>query len=429
MTKHSPVSAVAVLTFFCAGFPAIAATPSASSTPITFALGYGNVDTGAQATAVRITSDGGYVIAGYNSFDLSQSSYIVKTDVNGNPQWQTEISEASTPVNLNWIQQTSDSGYILCGYLGAADNQTFFAAKLTSSGSITWQNTYGPGPSDLGAIVQTSAGNYVAVGVYMGTAWLLELDPNGNLLAQYTYYNANIASASSIVATSDGGFVIAVGVGLMKVDSNFNPVWTESGYAASSVQPTSDGGFVVAGTTRQTQYCPFGFEACYFTEITRTDEKGVPAWSRLFGNSFVMNPTAVQTADGGYVLNINGYSETPTAILKLDSHGISLGQSSFNGVGTFIQPTSDGGIILVGTSFLLPDEGSQFLALKLGADLTIPACSPLIAQKSFLVLDKVVLPQSINVAAIPGTFSAATASTTATAVTTAATNLCQVTTN
>jgi hypothetical protein len=62
------------------------------------------------------TDDGGYVVSGhyYDHIDHYRSTMvIVKTDSTGIESWSRIITEANSGRS---IHQTSDGGYLICGY-------------------------------------------------------------------------------------------------------------------------------------------------------------------------------------------------------------------------------------------------------------------------------------------------------------------------
>lgn len=111
---------------------------------------YGGVDqsTGrnkANAVSATATSDGGYVLAGYASIFLQEwDGWLVKTDSQGNIQWQNSYSgtepTGSNDVRFNEIIQTADGNYAAAGssYVGSLTygGPGFFVARTDPQGGI-----------------------------------------------------------------------------------------------------------------------------------------------------------------------------------------------------------------------------------------------------------------------------------------------------
>lgn len=98
----------------------------------------------------------------------SNSKYFIsKIDTNGQVIWK-KIS-ASTDKNelLEYIEETSDKGFIACGYTTQSDNNSndFLLVKFDSSGKKEWENAYGFGKNDVAHTVhQTKEGGYIVSG-------------------------------------------------------------------------------------------------------------------------------------------------------------------------------------------------------------------------------------------------------------------------
>src|SRR3972149_1897281 len=134
-----------------------------------------------------------------------------------------------------------------------------------------WNNTFGGTDSDLASsVVQTSDGGYVLAGQTNSfgsgdvDAWLIKTEADGTEDWNMTFGGTSIDHASSIMQTSDGGYVLAgqtssFGSGeadawLIKTNADGSENWsmTFGGKlydAANSVGQTSDGGFILAGET------------------------------------------------------------------------------------------------------------------------------------------------------------------------------------
>lgn len=91
------------------------------------------------ASHVQNTSDGGYILTGKidNGYPDNDDIYVVKTDVVGDTIWTRSVHIGDYERG-NWIEQTSDGGYVLTGYteLSGADEYEVCLVKLTSNGIL-----------------------------------------------------------------------------------------------------------------------------------------------------------------------------------------------------------------------------------------------------------------------------------------------------
>ena len=154
------------------------------------------------------------------------------------------------------VQQTSDSGYIIAGLRFDG----IWLIKTDANGNKQWDKTHGGGgPIDQGCSVQqTTDGGYIIA----GKVWLIKTYTNGNEKWNKTFGGSSVDRIRSVQQTSDGGYIIAgdtYGAGLfdgrlIKTDANGNKQWEKifsgsSGDHLWSVRQTTDGGYITAGGT------------------------------------------------------------------------------------------------------------------------------------------------------------------------------------
>jgi hypothetical protein len=163
---------------------------------------------------------------------------------------------------------------------------------------------------------------------------------------------------------------------LVKLDAVGGEVWstTFGGVqmdAAASVIATSDGGYLVAGYT-------YSFGAGQSDMyVVKTDALGVEQWSQTFGG--LMNDSALEviaTSDGGYLLT--GAGEPLGArwsnmyVVKMDASGAGQWSSSFGGdpydAAHGAVGAEDGGCVLVGRTGSYGVGGADVYVVKIDSD-------------------------------------------------------------
>ena len=189
--------------------------------------------------------------------------------------------------------------------------------------------------------------------------------------------------ATNLSPTSDNGFILlgttaSFGAGgddiyLIKLNANGDTMWTKT-YGGtndeygSSVKQTTDGGYIISGDTKS-----FGV-AIKDAYLIKTDMNGNVLWSKTFGSSGSdYGNTVLQTTDGGYI--VAGTTETigsgnyDVYLIRTNSVGDTLWTKSYGGSleddGNFIQQTSDGGFILVGTTISFGSGGYDIYVIKI----------------------------------------------------------------
>jgi len=297
------------------------------------------------AYSIQQTSDGGYIVAG----DTSSFTYgnkdvaIYKLDSNGNKQWFKHYGGINDD-GAQYIQQTSDDGYIVAGNTASYTygDYDFAVYKLDSSGNKVWFKHYGGTDGDFGrSIQQTTDGSYIVAGeIYSDTFGgadfgIYKLDSSGNQVWFKHYGGTQNDLAYSIQQTTDGGYIVT-GVtksytygnsdfAIYKLDSNGNKQWFRhyggtQNDLAYSIQQTSDGGYILAGVTESYTYGNKDFA------IYRLNSSGNKAWFRHYGGPGIDHGWFIQqTTDGGYIVAgetrsyANGFADF--GIYKLDSNG------------------------------------------------------------------------------------------------------------
>jgi hypothetical protein len=225
--------------------------------------------------SVQQTSDGGYIIAGWTySYGAGGGDvWLVKTDPSGNKLWDKTFGGTEVDLGTS-VRQTADGGYILtgCTHSFGSGNKDVWLIKTDTSGNRLWDQTFGGTIFDGGnSVQQTSDSGYIVAG-YTGSYgagsydfWLVRTDTAGNRLWDQTFGGTDHDGCNSVQQTSDGGYVLAghtrsTGSGdfdfwLVKTDASGNKLWDRTFGGANfdqctSVLQTSDGGYVVTGITK-----------------------------------------------------------------------------------------------------------------------------------------------------------------------------------
>jgi hypothetical protein len=68
-----------------------------------------------ELTVVRQTSERGYILGGNSGYPWSSIVRLIKTDSQGNQQWEETFGSSDSFVEAKDLQQTKDGGYIVCG--------------------------------------------------------------------------------------------------------------------------------------------------------------------------------------------------------------------------------------------------------------------------------------------------------------------------
>jgi hypothetical protein len=365
--------------------------------------------------SIQQTTDNGYIFAGCtesNDNDVSgnhgiKDYWIVKLTTSGDIDWQKTFGGSDWD-QANSIQQTTDGGYIIAGEAFSDDgdvpgNQGFseyWIIKLTTSGDIDWQKTFGGTAWETPySIQQTTDGGYITAGLtcsYDGDItgqhgprdyWIVKLTSAGDIDWQKTLGGSQDDWAWSIQQTSDEGYIIAgksssndgdisVNHGeydywIVKLTSTGEIDWQKSlggncEDVAYFIQQTTDGGYIIAGYSLSNNGNVSGNHGGSDYWIVKLNSTGDINWQKsLGGSSDEWARSVQQTTDGSYI--ITGYSwsndgdvsgnhgDVDTWIVKLTPSGEIDWQKSLGGLGGdvsyCIKQTTDGDYIIAGDSW------------------------------------------------------------------------------
>ncbi len=342
------------------------------------------------ANSVQQTGDGGYILAG-ETYNLTQSGWLVKTDAWGNEQWNRTFNDS---YNARSVQQTADGGYIFVG--------TSSLIKTDASGNEQWNRKYNE-IGTLDSVQQTSDGGYIGAGYIVEQpgydhpdGWLIKADANGDEQWNRSFWGGGLGSIKSILQTKDGGYALAglkgkYGALLIKVDKDGNEQWNWTfgewnRTSANSVVQANDGGYLLVGTMDiQTGLLVVGTMdlAAMFVKI---DENGSMQWckTRKFKGKDAAVPNSVQrTSDRGYIIAVEAHSyggyNKDSWLIKTDDNGNEQWNITFGGEqddeAFSVQQTGDGDYIVAGTTSFGAGKSYAWLR-KVGEEQTGTAKTP-----------------------------------------------------
>ncbi|MCW4016745.1 MAG: hypothetical protein NWF06_10280 [Candidatus Bathyarchaeota archaeon] len=352
---------------------------------------YGGAEVDASTSLVQ-TSDGGYALLGFTrSFGEGEAdAWLIKTDEQGTMQWNKTYGGTKEEGALCLIQ-TADGGFAFVGHTESfatekADDlwtavSDIWLVKTDENGNMQWNKTYGGEKAEYGScLVQTDDDGFALTGHSEGELWLIKTDSYGEVEWNQTHGGQESKSNPyGLIQTLDGGFAFVAGTYpdddvfvdflFVKTDEQGNMQWNQTyggermDYGTSLLQ-TLDGEFVLAGCTDS-----FGAGGYDFWLI-KTDNSGNALWNQTYGNENQdTNPSLAQTADGGFALA--GYTHPDLAdllLVKTDNLGNMEWNQTYqgqavSGLPSLIQ-TTDGGFALAGTKGFWSASTDDFWLIK-----------------------------------------------------------------
>ena len=157
---------------------------------------------------IKQTSDGGYIVAGC----LDDKAWLMKTDLNGNKEWEETYNLGDYWGNRT-VLQTTDGGYLFAGWEGVI--------KTDASGVQEWKKAGTPGSGQnpyYEDAIEHSNGNFYLVGGPVvdrnnyskgGQAMLVKMSPEGAVL-KTKFYGGNCEDDlfRSVIESNDGKLIM-----------------------------------------------------------------------------------------------------------------------------------------------------------------------------------------------------------------------------
>jgi uncharacterized delta-60 repeat protein len=292
------------------------------------------------------TSDGGYVLTGNTlSFGISGSMFIAKYTSAGSLVWDAYWGGSSSDAGYA-VVQTSDGGYAVAGTTSSfGTGGDIFVAKYNSTGSLLWDMTWGGAATDdAHDIIETNDGGLAVVGnsssfTASQDVVLIKLTSTGSISWDATWGGSSVDYGNSLVESSDNGIVITGGWGnsfsdffIAKFTSSGTLSWDQtwgggSSDIANAITTASDGGFVITGYTGS-----FGAGG-QDTAIAKFTSSGTLSWDQTWGGTGSDPGNGIASSpDGGFAVIGSTTSLGPTndniTLLKFGTTGTISGCSS-----------------------------------------------------------------------------------------------------
>ena len=268
--------------------------------------------------------------------------YAVNTDADGNLIWETIYGELEKD-EAHALIKAHDGSYILACETNNTEAsggiKDAMLVKMSAGGSVIWKKLYGTTEGeDARSVAPTIDGGYVFTGIQSIGAtgfdiYFVKTDAEGNKVWEKNYPNGDVAN--SLVSTDDEGFILAgyrlaEGLGgrevyIVKTSSTGDTLWTKTfgginAEEASSIIQTSDLGYLIAGRTGS---FGAGGDDVYLIKL---DNSGAESWVRYYGGKAGDHASCVREISGdGYIVtggtgSFGGGSNI--YVLKLNADGL-----------------------------------------------------------------------------------------------------------
>ncbi|WP_025322790.1 choice-of-anchor D domain-containing protein [Deferrisoma camini] len=253
-------------------------------------------------------------------------------------------------------------------YGGASDDELSFLRAAPDGGLI-------------------AAGRTKSFGAGNTDAWLVKLDPSGDLVWAKTYGGADYDRAYAVTPTSDGGYAVVggtwswhapgdnwYGLWVWKVDRFGYPVWQKvlGGHPDDyddkwEIAETADGGLLLAGMNSVSRDDAW---------ILKLDADGTLVWQKAFGTDevdrlYALDPTPDLGAVAAGLTCASAATGCDVLVVRLDSAGEIAWQKSYGGAGYdhawAVRAVPSGGYVVAGLTDSFGPGNENLWVLRLDA--------------------------------------------------------------
>jgi hypothetical protein len=399
---------------------------------ITFQKQFRQLDSASsfQTYDAKITTDGGYILAGLASEGTSTTyhPFLLKLNCISEIQWYKIFGNAQTTANVfHKVIVTNDSSYVLMSNLGLYTNYNGMIAKVDANGNVLWERllNLSNGNDQVTDIKETTSGHFILTGTIKSTpdVGLIKLNSDGTLVWNKTFGNLNqYDEGSAITILNDGSYLVTgryISMGsfiafLLKTDTSGALQWlkcygdTLQSMWGFDVKELGNGNLILAGST--TLLKP-NFQSFTDNYLMRLNNVGDTIWSKIFYGTpdLFENVSSIHVdAQGNIILGVAtasyvtpGLVPNKNAVMKFSPAGNLLSAKIYNDGSshyTRINPAHDDGVILSGFSTLYAGSvGFQTLFMKLdnaqnsGCFDTDVTAQTVVTSKSFKVTQPIPL--------------------------------------
>lgn len=355
--------------------------------PCYFLTDTGTVDTETSESLVEL-SDGSVYVTGIQTHGSSaiEDAALLKFDKCGNVLWIKYFTDSLSIQGL-YINKTADEKLILIGVKGNASNSNdIFLYKLDTGGNILLQQRYANSLNQSAKYIeQTSDKGFVFCGYVNDSygnndSYVIKTDSLGNIQWTQQIGGSGDEYANAVHETSDGNFIMVgdatsyghggTDVEVVKFNKNGYIIWDHTygdsfNNGSQGIIEVSKGRYLTFGETEIAHFSPFDF----FMDMI--DTNGTDLGRHTFGGSATDALFSLTEAPGlqfictGYSRSYNGLQAYDIVVFKVDTAGnIKWLNNIYNpgiDIGYEILPSLFGGYLVTG---LFATDNTDYVLIK-----------------------------------------------------------------
>jgi|GEM_PF-2747860 len=264
--------------------------------------------------------DGGFLISGFSttfSSNANWDAWVVKTDENGNGQWEHQFGGAGREAFYAGCQTNVDQ-YVFAGFTTShSRKEDVYVVKLDDKGTIIWEKAIGGNDNDAAYdIISMSDGTMAVTGYTYSYGlggrdmWVIKLSQNGDIIWDVTFGKYYNDMGYALEETRDGGLIITGYTDVyskeyrymwvVKIDASGKLLWEKvfdqyDGFSmGTDILVFDNGSMIIGGLTDSLKNDWLDFWA------VKTDFIGNIIWSNIYTTSSTNTWKMVNDFDGGF---------------------------------------------------------------------------------------------------------------------------------
>ncbi len=304
------------------------------------------------SNSLKPTFDGGWIFGGGLINPLSTTNtndgLLVKFNANGDTEFVKFVGDTSWETAYDCIQ-TSDSGFVIVGDKNKYSpnfESDYWIVKTDANGNIQWERTIGTNKDEQAfAVIENNQHQIIVSGAKeyaypIHYPYIVIYDLQGNLISTKSFNSGALICAAGEIRHYNSDEYLLVGcldttinmgdyqypLYLARLDINYNFKWMTI-YNAPEIKiifiykEVSDGGIVMVGNKTGNTVYPVGW-------IAKVDSSGNKLWEHYYAHN---NNTNIynyfsdfeETFDHGFIIcgSTYGPNSQDSWIVKLDSNG------------------------------------------------------------------------------------------------------------
>ena len=265
--------------------------------------------------SIQPTYDQGYIIAGGDNYI---SAILKKLDKNGNYVWSNTYGGASQD-DFQSVIQSSDSGFVACGYSGSYGDSSIYVVKTDAFGNFLWKRSFYSADFGLARDLLEFDNHYYIAGYYDDFSnnpylFVAKLNSEGMTIWRKDYQTR--AAGFSIAITNDSCLIVAGRNFLTKLNLNGDTLWSRNYdpyWHLYSIDKTTDNGFIISGDV--------GIGLGSDNLLVKSDSAGNILWHRTYPTGCF--ESVITATNKSYIMcGYSWYNSIPKLrIIKIDSNG------------------------------------------------------------------------------------------------------------